>query len=208
MRCGRELRETRGIDTQLTRQSDIGRPTKGFAPRTLNHYHGSIGPMKRRLRTATSPSARTIRGSALFVASAMLFCVVPSSASAQQPDGAGRDLVLSLLLPRPDGVAPDTSAFAEAPRPEPRWATLAANFMIPELPQVEYRAPIDPAPDQLSKMQAQISGWLPVPASIAPLLSVRNRLSNYSGRRVLRYVDPTLRGHASRLYSVGFSLSF
>ena len=138
----------------------------------------------------------------------MLVCMVPSSASAQQPDGDGRDLVLSLVLPRPNGVAPDTSVFTEAPRPEHRWATLAANFMIPELPQVEYRAPIDLAPDQLSEMQTQISAWLPVPASIAPLLTVRNRLANYSGRRVLRYVDPTLRGHASRLYSVGFSLSF
>ncbi len=105
-------------------------------------------------------------------------------------------------------MAPETSAFAEAPRPEHRWATLAANFMVPELPHFEYRAPIDPAPDQLSQTQAQISGWLPVPAGIAPLLSVRNRLANYSGRRILRYVDPTLRGHASRLYSVGFSLSF
>lgn len=138
----------------------------------------------------------------------MLVCMVPSSASAQQPDGDGRDLVLSLVLASANVVAPDTSVFAETPRPEHRWATLAANFMIPELPQVEYRAPIDPAPDQLSKMQGQISGWLPVLASITPLVSVRNRLANYSGARALRYVDPTLRGHGSRLYSVGFSLSF
>jgi len=105
-------------------------------------------------------------------------------------------------------VAPDTSGFAEEPSPERRWAILAANSKLPELPQVEYRAPINPAPDRLSRTRAQISAWLPVPTGIAPLLSVRNRLANYSGRRVLRYVDPTLRGHASRLYSAGFSLSF
>ena len=62
--------------------------------------------------------------------------------------------------------------------------------MIPELPQVEYRAPIDPAPDQLSKMQAQISGWLPVPASIAPLLSVRNRLEPLHSGQGLRIHSP------------------
>lgn len=163
--------------------------------------------MRRRQRTNTSPPAGTVKGPALLVASAVLICAAPSVTSAQQSNGLDPNLVLSLVLPVPDGVSPDTSAAAEAPTPE-HQSILAANFMVPEMPQIEYRAPIDQAPNQLSKAQAQISGWFPAPAGITPLVDVSNRLANYSGGRTLRYVDPTLRGHGSRLYSVGLSLSF